>query len=403
MGEGMDVCALGARRDACASRGNVRPPRKDGVRPRDVGAAVGVSLLLVSCMGRTPHERPPPTVGVVTIQPQPVILTTELPGRTNPYEIADVRPQVGGIIKARLFAEGSVVRAGQVLYQIEPAPFQAAYDQARAQLASAEATVVDAKLKAERLAALVKLNSAARQDADDAEAASKEAEATVQQDRAALEAARINLAFTRITAPITGRIGISTVTKGALVTASQTTALDTIQQLDPIYVDVTQSVAQVTALRQSIQQGHLDTGGAAEAHITLDNGVVYPFAGRLEFTDITVDPTTDAVTLRAVFPNPSGLLLPGMFVRATVVEGVNPAGLLAPEQGVSRDQKGEPTALVVNAKGVAEQRQLQVNGTVGNKWLVTAGLSAGDRLIVESGQPVEPGTAVRAVPADSQR
>jgi len=354
-------------------------------------------------MGRARHERPPPTVGVVTIQPQPVTLTTELPGRTNPYEIADVRPQVGGIIKSRLFVEGSIVRAGQVLYQIEPAPFQAAYDQAKAQLANAEATVVDAKLKADRLTALVKLNSEALQDADDAEAAYKEAVATVQQDKAALEAARINLEFTRITAPITGRIGISTVTKGALVTASQTAALDTIQRLDPIYVDVTQSVAQVTALRQSITQGHLYTGGTAEAHITLDNGAAYPLAGRLEFTDITVDPTTDAVTLRAVFPNPSGLLLPGMFVRATIVEGVNPAGLLAPEQGVSHDQKGEPTALVVNAKGVVEQRRLQVNGTIGNKWLVTAGLSAGDRLIVESGQPVEPGAAVRAVPADNQR
>ncbi|HTX49325.1 MAG TPA: efflux RND transporter periplasmic adaptor subunit, partial [Caulobacteraceae bacterium] len=263
----------------------------------------------------------------MTIEPQPVTLTTDLPGRTNPYEIADVRPQVGGIIKSRLFTEGAIVHAGQVLYQIEPAPYQAAYDQAKGQLADAEATVVDAKLKADRLEALVKLNSAALQDADDAEAAYKEAAATVQQDKAALEAARINLEFTRITAPITGRIGISTVTEGALVTASQTAALDTIQRLDPIYVDVTQSVAQVNALRQAIKQGRLDAGGTAETHITLDNGALYPLAGRLEFTDITVDTTTDAVTLRAVFPNPSGLLLPGMFVRETVVEGVDPAGL----------------------------------------------------------------------------
>jgi membrane fusion protein (multidrug efflux system) len=362
-----------------------------------------VVLLLAACGGRPAGQRPHPTVGVVTIEPQPVTLTTELPGRTSPYEIADVRPQVGGIIKARLFDEGSIVRAGQVLYQIEPAPFQATYDQAKAQLANAKATLVDAKLKADRLAGLVKLSSAALQDADDAEAAFKVAQATVQQDRAALEAARINLQFTKITAPITGRIGLSTVTKGALVTANQTTALDTIQRLDPIYVDVTQSVAQVEALRQQIAQGQLDAGGTAETHITLDNGAVYPLAGRLRVTDITVDPTTDAVMLRAVFPNPSGMLLPGMFVRATIVEGVNPACLLAPEQGVGHDQKGQPTALVVNAKGVVELRQLQAVQTVGAKWLVTAGLNPGDRVIVEGTEAAQPGTAVRAVPADNVR
>jgi membrane fusion protein, multidrug efflux system len=383
-----------------------RIPRRggDAACAGRVGLVAGLaSVLLAACGGRAPSERPPPTVGVVTIEPQPVTLTTELPGRTSPYEIADVRPQVSGIIKARLFAEGSIVRAGQVLYQIEPAPFQAAYDQAKAQLANAEASLVDARLKAERLAGLVKLNSAAVQDADDAEAVFREGQATVQQDRAALEAARINLEFTRVTAPITGKIGISTVTKGALVTADQPTALDTIQRLDPIYVDVTQSVAQVQALRQQIAQGRLDAGGpgTAEARITLDSGAVYPLAGRLQVTDITVDPTTDAVTLRAVFPNPSGLLLPGMFVRATIVEGVNPAGLLAPQQGVGHDQKGDPTALVVNGAGIVELRQLKVAQTVGNKWLVTAGLKAGDRVIVEGTQSAEPGARVRAVPADN--
>jgi membrane fusion protein (multidrug efflux system) len=336
----------------------------------------------------------------VTIEPQSVTLTTELPGRTTPYEIAEVRPQVGGIVEARLFTEGSIVNAGQVLYRIEPAPFQAAYDQAAAQLANAEANLTTTRLKAERLAGLVKLKSVALQDADDAEAAFKEAEATVRQDRAAVEAARINLAFTRVTAPIGGRIGISTVTKGALVTANQPAALDTIQRLDPIYVDVTQSVAQVVALRRQIAQGQLTTG-TAEAHITLDDGAVYPLAGRLQLTDITVDPATDAVTLRAVFPNPSGTLLPGMYVRATIVEGVNPAGLLAPEAGISHDQKGRPTALIVNAKGVVEQRQLQVGGTVANKWLVTAGLNPGDRVIVEGSQSAEPGSTVRAIAADN--
>ncbi|HXQ45903.1 MAG TPA: efflux RND transporter periplasmic adaptor subunit, partial [Caulobacteraceae bacterium] len=293
-----------------------------------------LAALATGCGGQGQRQRPPPTVGVVTIEPQPVMLTIELPGRTSPYETADVRPQVGGIIEARLFSEGSLVRAGQVLYQIEPAPFRAAYDQAKAQLASAEANLAATRAKAERFATLMKQDSVAAQDYDDAEAAFKEAQATVQQDRAATEAARINLAFTRVTAPITGRIGISTVTKGALVTANQPTALDTIQRLDPIYVDVTQSVAQLVALRRQVEQGQVTAGApaSAEAHITLDDGTTYPLAGRLQVTDVTVDQATDAVTLRAIFPNPSGLLLPGMFVRATIAEGVSPAGLLVPEQ-----------------------------------------------------------------------
>jgi membrane fusion protein (multidrug efflux system) len=369
------------------------------------GIVAPLALLLLAACGNqgAQQARPPPTVGVVTIRAQPVTLTVELPGRTSPFEIADVRPQVGGIIRARLFTEGQIVQAGQVLYQIEPAPFQAAYDQAKAQLANAEAALVDGRLKAERLAGLLKLNSVARQEADDAQAAYKQALATVQQGKAALEAARINLQFTRVTAPITGRIGISTVTKGALVTASQTTALDTIQRLDPIYVDVTQSVAQVVALRQQIAQGKLSADGTAEAHITLDGGQAYPIAGRLQLTDVTVDQTTDAVTLRAVFANPSGLLLPGMFVRATIVEGVDPAGILAPQQGVGHDQKGQPTALVVNAKGLAELRQLQAARTLGDRWLVTSGLKAGDRLIVEGTEAAQPGAPVHAVPADNVR
>jgi len=374
--------------------------RRDVVGP----LAMLAGLLLAACGNRGgQQERPPPTVGVVTLQAQPVTLTAEPPGRTSPFEIADVRPQVGGIIRARLFAEGQVVQAGQLLYQIEPAPFQAAYDQARAQLANAEAALVAARLKAQRLAGLLKLDSVARQDADDAEATFRQAQATVQQDKAALEAARINLQFTRVTAPISGRIGISTVTKGALVTANQATALDTIQRLDPIYVDVTQSVAQVVALRQQIAQGKLNSDGTAEAHITLDNGQAYPIAGRLQLTDITVDQTTDAVTLRAMFANPSGLLLPGMFVRATIVEGVDPAGILAPQQGVGHDQKGQPTALVVNAKGVVELRQLQAARTVGDKWLVTSGLKAGDRLIVEGTEAAQPGATVHVAPADNVR
>lgn len=387
-----------------AQAGGVTRPRASDWRACRLSLLLAV--LLAGCGGQNSGgQRPPPTVGVVIVEAQPVELTTDLPGRTSPYEVAEVRPQVGGIIRARLFVEGSIVQAGQVLYQIDPAPFQAAYEQAKAQLANAEANLVTTRLKAERFATLVKQDSVARQDYDDAQAAFKEAEATVRQDRAAADAARINLGFTRITAPISGRIGISTVTKGALVTANQTTALDTIQRLDPIYVDVTQSVAQVVALRRQIAQGQVTAGapGSAEAHLALDDGSTYPLAGRLQVTDITVDQTTDAVTLRAIFPNPSGLLLPGMFVRATIVEGVNPAGILAPEQGIGHDQKGQPTALVVNGKGVVEQRQLTVSQTVANKWMVTSGLNPGDRLIVEGTQSAEPGARVRAVPADNVR
>jgi membrane fusion protein (multidrug efflux system) len=365
-----------------------------------VFATAALALLAACGGGQAPPQRPPPTVGVVTLQPQPVTLTTELPGRTSPYEIADVRPQVGGIIEARPFTEGSIVRAGQVLYQIEPAPFQAAYDQAAAQLANAQADLVTTRLKAERYADLVKIHAVSSQDADDAEAAYKQAAATVQQDRAAAEAARINLGFTRVTAPITGRIGISTVTKGALVTASQATALDTIQRLDPIYVDVTQSAAQMLALRDQVARGGLRAGGpGADVRLTLDDGQAYPLVGHMQFSDVTVDQTTGAVTLRAVFANPSGLLLPGMYVRATVIEGVAPAGLLAPQRGVARDQKGDPTALVVNAAGVVELRHLQLGQTVGDSWVVVSGLSAGDRVIVEGIQSASPGAHVRAVPA----
>ncbi|HUZ13778.1 MAG TPA: efflux RND transporter periplasmic adaptor subunit [Caulobacteraceae bacterium] len=378
----------------------ILPPR--GAAARTVVVAAALSALLAGCGGaRPPAARPPPTVAVVTIEPQAVTLTAELPGRTSPYEIADVRPQVGGIILERRFVEGSLVRAGQVLYRIEPAPYRAAYDQATAQLANAEANLVTTRLKAARYADLVKIHAVSSQDADDAEAAFKQAGATVMQDQASVEAARINLGFTRVTAPITGRIGISAVTKGALVTASQATALDTIQRLDPIYVDIAQSAAQVLALRQQMARGGLDASGAAGAQVrlTLDDGSAYPAAGRMQFTDVTVDQTTGAVTLRAVFPNPSGLLLPGMYVRATVVEGVDPAGLLVPQQGVGRDQKGNPTALVVGPDGVVQLRQLQVGQTVGDKWLVTSGLAAGDRVIVEGLQSARPGAKVRAVAA----
>ena len=340
-------------------------------------------------------------MGVFTLQAAPITLTTELPGRTSAYEVSDVRPQVSGIIIARLFTEGGEVKAGQLLYKIEPAPYQAAYDQAKAALANAAANLTTTKLKAQRYADLVKINAVAKQDYDDARAAYGQAQANVEQQRAATAAARINLNFTRVTAPISGRIGRSSVTPGALVTASQATALATIQRLDPIYVNLTQSADDVLKLRRDIAAGQIDQSAGAEVavRLKLDDGSEYPLPGRLQFTDVTVDPTSGAVTLRAVFPNPSGLLLPGLYVQAVVAEGVDPNGLLAPQEGVGRDQKGQPTALIVDAHGRVQLRQIKAARAVGANWLVTEGLAPGDRLIIQGLQAAKPGALVHAVAA----
>ena len=368
--------------------------------------ALAAAAALSGCnarAGKSPmFNQGPPTVGVVTLKTEPVTLTTELPGRTSPYEISDVRPQVGGIIVDRRFTEGGAVKADQVLYRIDPAPFQAAYDQAKAQLASAEANLTTTKLKAERYADLVKINAVGKQDYDDAEAAYRQAAATVEQQRAAADAARINLGWATITAPISGRIGASSVTKGALVTPGQANALATIQRLDPIYVDVTQSSAEVLKLRRALAAGQRKNGDPASVavRLKLEDGSTYPLEGKLQFTDVTVDQATGAVTLRAIFPNPGELLLPGMYVRAEVPQGAAPAGLLAPQQGISRDEKGLPTAMVVDAHGLAQQRAVQTDGAVGNQWLVLSGLQAGDRLIVEGLQKVKPGAPVHAVAAN---
>ena len=367
------------------------------------GLALCAILALAGCGPSGPSGPPAPEVGVVIIEPQQATLTTDLPGRTNPFAVSDVRPQVSGILKARLFEEGSIVKAGQPLYQIDPAPYQAAYDNAKAVLAGAEAAVTTAKLKSERYAALVKANAIAPQDYNDAVAAYKQAAATVMQDKAALESARINLGYTRITAPITGRIGASAVTQGALVTADQTTALATIQTLDPIYVDINQSSSELLALESSISNGQLSRKNAisAEVRLQLDDGRAYPLAGTLQFAEVTVDPTTGAVLLRAIFPNPSGILLPGMYVRATIVEGVNPRAILAPQQAVSRNEKGQPTVYVVDSHGIARLRILSISGAVGSSWLVTDGLKPGDKLVVEGLLKVKPDAPVQAVPAGS--
>jgi membrane fusion protein (multidrug efflux system) len=346
----------------------------------------------------------PPEVGVVTLEPQAVQLSTVLPGRTSPFAISDVRPQIGGIVQARLFQEGANVRAGQLLYQIDPAVYRAAYDQAKAQLASAQANVSTAKVKAERYGDLVKINGVSKQDYDDANAAYLQASAAVQQNQASLQSAKINLDYTSIKAPISGRIGKSAFTKGALVTPGQTDALTTVQTLDPIYVDINQSSEEILKLRHNLADGALTPNGpsSAEVSLKLEDGSDYGLRGKLQFTDVTVDQTTGAVTLRAIFPNPKGLLLPGMYVRAVVSQGGKPAAILAPQQGVTRDQTGAPVAMVVNAQGAAESRKLTVDGVVGDKWLVTSGLNAGDRLIVEGLQRIQkPGTPVHAVPAGS--
>ena len=339
----------------------------------------------------------------MVIRSEPVSLQTELPGRTNPFTVSEVRPQVSGIVLSREFQEGSNVRQGQVLYRIDPATYRAAVAQAQGQLANAEANLTTTRLRAERYADLVKINAVSRQDYDDAAAAYGQARAAVQQSRGALQTAQINLGYTDVRAPISGRIGRSVYTKGALVTANQTDALTTIQQLDPMYVDLSQSSAELLRLRADVARGQVQRGGplAARVRLMLEDGSTYPLDGRLQFTDVTVDPNSGTVDLRVVVPNPAGVLLPGMYVRAQIVEGVDPAGILAPQQGVTRDPKGDATALVVNAQGKAEQRQLQVVRAIGDKWLVNQGLAPGDRLIVEGLQRVRPGMAVRAVPAGS--
>ncbi len=341
----------------------------------------------------------PPEVGVETIQTQRVPIVSELPGRTCAYLVAEVRPQVGGIIQKRQFTEGADVKSGEVLYQIDPATYQAAFASAKAAVSKAEASVETTRLKAARHAELVKIKAVSQQEYDNTIGSLKEAEADVEASKAALESARINLAYTRVTSPITGRIGKSSVTVGALVTASQSNALSTVQQLDPIYVDVTQSSAELLNLKQLLSNGQLKTNGnkQAKAKLLLEDGTQYPLEGVLEFSDVTVDQSTGSITLRAVFPNPDHVLLPGMYVRALLEEGVNEHAILAPQQGVTRNTRGKPIALVVDGSDKVELRTLKVARTVGDKWLVSEGLNAGDRLIVEGLQKVRPGSPVKVV------
>ena len=357
----------------------------------------------VACGKGSPGAPPArvPEVGVAPVRSGRVVLTTELPGRTAAYLVAEVRPQVNGIVQRRAFVEGADVKAGALLYQIDPAPYQAAYDQAVASLAVAESNVPALRSRAERMKEVLAIRAVGQQDYDDAVSALAKAEAGVLAAKAAVEAARVNLGYTPVKAPISGRIGRSAVTVGALVSAYQPAPLAVVQQLDPIYVDVTQASADILRLTRNVQSGQLTRGGgqARKVKLLLEDGTPYASEGTLQFRDVSVDPTTGSVILRMVFPNPQRTLLPGMYVRAIVEEGVNERAILAPQQAVTRNQKGEAIALVVNAAGKVEQRVIDVDRAVGAEWVVAGGLAPGDRVIVEGRDQVRPGAAVRAVEA----
>jgi membrane fusion protein (multidrug efflux system) len=361
-------------------------------------SALLTALLLTACGKETPPPPPPKEVGVVPVRLESVTLTTELPGRTSPYESSDVRPQVDGIVLKRLFQEGDYVRAGQTLYQIDPAPYAAQAANARAALTRAQATIASTRALARRYGDLVKINAISRQDFENATASAAQAEADVAAQRAALNAAEINLRRTRITAPISGRIGASTFTVGALVTAAQTDPLTVIQRLDPIFVDITQSSVDVLRLRKQLMAGELSRGGgAARVRLTLEDGTDYGLEGKLQFTDVTVAAETGTVRIRAIFPNPNGLLLPNMYVRARLVEGTQAQGILAPQQAVTRNERGDPVAMVIGAGNKLEMRQLTAPRAVGDKWLVTAGLKPGDKLVMDGAGALQPGTPVKPV------
>ncbi len=339
-----------------------------------------------------------PEVGVVTLAPQSTTLKSELAGRTAAQMVAQIRPQVSGIVQKRAFTEGAMVKAGELLYQIDPASYQSAQASARATLARAEATASAARLKAKRQADLFAIEAISQQDNEDAQTALQQAEADVASARAALETASINLERTRIVSPIAGRVEASTVTPGALVTANQETALTTVQQLDPIYVDIPQSSLEVLQLRKALSSGALKSEGeAARIQLVLEDGSTYAHEGKLQFAGVTVNTTTGAVTLRALVPNPERLLMPGMYVRARLDKGTDPEALLVPQPGIGRDNTGKATALVVNAENKVEQRKAEVAEAIGTNWRVTDGLKAGERVIVEGSGKVRPGQSVRVV------
>lgn len=374
-----------------------------GLTPLAVVLMLSGSLALTGCNDKDAQKGAPqaPQVGVVTLKTEPLNVTTELPGRTASFRIAEVRPQVGGIILKRNFVEGSEIKAGTSLYQIDPATYQAAYDSAKGDLVKAQANAQISRLTVTRYKPLLGTNYISKQDYDTAVATAAQADAAVVTAKAAVETARINLAYTKVTSPISGRIGISSVTEGALVSTGQTNAMATVQQLDPIYVDVTQSSNDFLRLKQELADGSLkQVDGKAQVKLLLDNGKEYSQAGTLEFSDVTVDETTGSITLRAIFPNPQGSLLPGMFVRARLDEGVNNNALLVPQQGITRNPRGDATAMVVGADNKVELRTVTTTQAIGDKWVVTDGLKSGDKIIVTGLQKIKPGVPVTAQEVD---
>jgi len=367
-------------------------------------AALAGALILAACdnsksstaPGPGGAGMPPPTVGVIVTTIESAPLVSELPGRTTPFMVAELRPQVTGIIQKRLFTEGSTVTAGQTLYQIDPSTYQAAYDSAAANKARAEANLYNARLRADRYAELVGIEAVSKQANDDAAAALKQAEADVAAARAALDKARIDLDFTRVKSPIPGRIGRSSVTPGALVTANQPAALATVQQLDPIYVDLTQSSADLQRMRRDVASGKISlVGEDIPVQLILEDGSLYEESGRLAFSEVSVDPGTGSVTLRASFPNPDGTLLPGMYVRARMTQGQTEQAILLPHAALTHDQRGGSIVMVVNAQSAVEARLVQTRGVQGDKWIVTGGLADGEKVIVEGLQKARPGQPVQ--------
>lgn len=367
-------------------------------RYRLVALSLALSVALVACKGggEQPQQGGPGQVTVVTLKPETVTLTRELAGRANGYQVAEVRPQVSGIVAKRLFTEGSVVKAGDPLYQLDDAAYRAQANSARAQLARAEASANAARLAARRSSELVKSRVISVQDDENAQAAWKQAEADVLAARASLDAANVTLGYARITAPISGQIGKSSVTQGALVSAGQAEPLATINQLDPIYIDVTQSSAELLQLRRELAAGRLEGASELPVDIVLEDGSTFAHKGKLEFSEVSVDPATGSYLMRVRVDNPDQVLMPGMFVRAVLGSGVRPNALLVPMQGIARDPKGDTSAMVVDAEGKVAVRPVKVSRTIGDKWLVEDGLKAGDKVIVEGLQKIGPGMPVQA-------
>ncbi len=363
---------------------------------RSFSVPLWAALLLLAACGEAPPppEMPPPQVTVVTLKEQPVRLTRELPGRTRAFLIAEVRPQVDGIVKEQLFTEGGIVEAGQALYQLDDAQYRAAYESAKASLARAEAALEVARLNAGRTAELVKTNVISQQERENAVATLHQAQADVGVAEAAVESSAVVLGYARIEAPISGRIGKSSVTQGALVTANQAVPLATVQQFDPIYVDLAQSSRELLALRQDLATGRLSTTNDIPVTIVLENGQPYEHPGTFKFADVTVDPSTGSFSLRVLVPNPDHLLMPGMYVRAVITPAVVQDAVLAPQRGITHDPKGNATAMVVEQDGTVARREVTVSRTVGDQWLVQDGLAAGDRVVVAGLQKIQPGMPV---------